>query len=359
MVAGAASDALLKDFQEAVGKAIERGTTLADFRKDFDSIVSKHGWTHTGKPGWRARVIYETNLNNAYAAGRYAQMTDPDVLEAYPYWQYVHSGSAHPRLQHLAWDGLTLRADDGFWDAHYPPNGWHCGCRVRPVSHDGLGRMGKRGPDEAPPTQMRTWRNPHTGETHQVPVGIDPGFDWNPGKAWKEGLKDVPLRADPVRPVVPPGGAVQQDLARWLDHPVGTVPVGHMTKEMQKALGTSQDGVMFKDTQLAKQRREHPDLTAADYLRLPDILAQPDLLLWAAKGTVAAVGGGDRMLAVIVKGLPAKDENWVASVFPAWREKTLRGLLARDERIAAERGKIDEPTPRQKAAAKDDDATDN
>jgi hypothetical protein len=28
---------------------------------------------------------------------------------------------------------------------------------------------------------MRSWRNPSTGEVQQIPVGIDPGFDYNPG----------------------------------------------------------------------------------------------------------------------------------------------------------------------------------
>ncbi|WP_457831509.1 phage head morphogenesis protein, partial [Staphylococcus aureus] len=83
-----------------------------------------------------------------------------------------------------------LSCDDPFWASHYPPNGWHCGCRVRPVSAGGLARMGKDGPDAAPPIQTRAWRNPHTGAVVQVPVGIDPGFDYNPGLAWKQTRPD-------------------------------------------------------------------------------------------------------------------------------------------------------------------------
>ena len=97
-VAGAASDALLADFQAEIGKAIRNGTTLADFRGKFDEIVAKHGWQQRHEPGWRAKIIYETNMATAHAAGRYAQMTDPDVLEAYPYWQVRalrQSPSAH------------------------------------------------------------------------------------------------------------------------------------------------------------------------------------------------------------------------------------------------------------------------
>lgn len=185
MVAGAATDALVGDFRRAVADALEQGTTLRDFRTKFDDIVSRHGWVHNGAPAWRSRIIYETNLSMAYAAGRYAQQTEPDTLAVYPYWQYVHSGAAHPRLQHQAWNGLVLRADDGFWKTHYPPNGWRCGCRVRVLSARALARQGRSGPDQAPEIETREWTNPRTGEVHRVPQGIDPGFDYNPGEAWR------------------------------------------------------------------------------------------------------------------------------------------------------------------------------
>ncbi len=214
MVAGAGSDALLADFQKEIRKALEQGTTLATFRKGFDTIVDRHGWAYNGTPGWRSRIIYETNLSTAYSAGRYAQLSDPDVLEQYPYWTYIHSGSRHPRLQHLAWNGLTLRADDPFWHTHYPPNGWRCGCRVAATSGADLRRMGKRGPDTAPPIETRPWRNPSTGKIHQVPVGIDPGFEYNPGEAWKK------HQAQPVRP---PGPASAGDAPPLRGAPGGVV----------------------------------------------------------------------------------------------------------------------------------------
>lgn len=203
MVAGAASDALLEDFQEALKRALKDGTTLATFRQDFDTIVEKHGWIHNGGPSWRSGIIYDTNLSTAYSAGRYAQLVEPETLKHFPYWTYIHSGSNHPRLQHLAWNGLTLPASDPFWESHYPPNGWRCGCRVSPTSEAGLARMGKSAPDKAPPIETRTWVNPKTGAKHEVPVGISPGFDYNPGKAWLEGPKALPVKGPNWRPEGP------------------------------------------------------------------------------------------------------------------------------------------------------------
>src|SRR3546814_13218924 len=126
MVAGAMGDDILIDFQAAITKAIEEGTSLEEFRKDFDQIVERYGWSYNGSRGWRTRVIYQTNLNTAYQAGRYAQMPDPDVLASRPFWRYRHGDSMHPRHQHEAWAGLMLAADDPWWALHYPPDGWGC-----------------------------------------------------------------------------------------------------------------------------------------------------------------------------------------------------------------------------------------
>ena len=189
VVAGANRDALVMDFRAAVDKAITEGTTLEEFRKDFDRIVAAHGWDYNGGRDWRSRVIYETNLNTAYAAGRYEQ------LQAAPYWQYVHADwVTNPRHQHLAWDGLVLRRDDPWWQTHYPPNGWGCQCSVRGLWLRDLQAMGKEGPDEAPEVHMVErligQRNPRGPRLVLVPEGIDPGFEYIPGSSRQRGAAE-------------------------------------------------------------------------------------------------------------------------------------------------------------------------
>jgi uncharacterized protein with gpF-like domain len=189
-VAGATKADLLADLRRSVDKAISEGKTIQDFRKEFDETVQKHGWQYKGNRGWRTRVIYETNLRTAYSAGRYAQMTDSDVQRARPYWQYRHGGSADPREQHLSWDGMVLPADDPWWNTHYPPNGWGCSCKVVALSESDLERMGKDGPDRAPETGTYQWTNPRTGEVKEVPEGVDPGWDYAPGKSIAERTRE-------------------------------------------------------------------------------------------------------------------------------------------------------------------------
>jgi hypothetical protein len=143
----------------------------------------------------------------AQSAGEYARLTDPDTLAVFPYWQYVHSGSRHPRQQHLAWNGKILRADDPWWRTHFPPNGWNCRCRIRPVSGRDMQRMGRTGADPSPPVVTRPWTNPSTNQVEHVPVGIDPGFDYNPGLAWTKAEPRVAQQvrwAEAVPPPPPP-----------------------------------------------------------------------------------------------------------------------------------------------------------
>lgn len=182
MIAGAKDRDMLIDFQTSIQKAMHDGTGLRAFRKDFDQIVAKYGWSYNGARSWRTRVIFETNVRTSYMAGRLKQMRDPDVLKARPFWQYRHAQTRKPksaRPQHLAWDGLILTADDPFWDNHFPPNDWSCSCGVRTISPRDLKRLGKSVPDESP-----------SGNDD----GIGHGFEYQPGDLWDRGL--VPSQMD-------------------------------------------------------------------------------------------------------------------------------------------------------------------
>ena len=196
MVAGAARVDLVNDLRDAVDAAIAVGETLESFRSRFDGIVEKHGWSYKGGRNWRTRVIYETNLRTSYAAGRYEQMKE--IAARRPYWRYRHShASESPRLDHQSWDGLVLRHDDPWWNIHYPPNGWGCKCSVESLSERDLERLGKDGPDEAPALRTRRvtvgarGRNP---QTVTVPEGVDPGWDYAPGRTVAQRRRQADFR---------------------------------------------------------------------------------------------------------------------------------------------------------------------
>lgn len=196
VVAGATKSDLVKDLRTAVDKAISSGTTLAEFRKDFDKTVQKHGWNYKGSRGWRTGVIYNTNVAVAYASGHYKQRNSPAVLAARPYLLYEPSTSVKQRKDHQQWYGLLLKHDNPFWDAHTPPNGWGCKCGVRTASKRDIDRYTEKYKDSAHPVRTTApaegtydFIDKKTGEVRQVPIGLDPGWDYNPGKAaWGERL---------------------------------------------------------------------------------------------------------------------------------------------------------------------------
>jgi uncharacterized protein with gpF-like domain len=182
VVAGAEREALLADFHQAVLDAIEQGGTLEQFRQDFDAIVAEHGWSYRGSRNWRSRVIYETNIRMASAAGRWEQIQE--VKDDRPYLRYVHTeGERYPRPLHEAWHDTVLPVDDPWWLTHFAPNGWGCKCFVQSLNERDLERYGLSVSAAAPPVNMveRTLNTPDGPRTVIVPEGIDPGFAYRPG----------------------------------------------------------------------------------------------------------------------------------------------------------------------------------
>jgi SPP1 gp7 family putative phage head morphogenesis protein len=216
-VAKAMTMDVLRTIREALETALEDGVPYAQFQRELTTQLQALGWwgkqemedpatgerqlVQLGSPR-RLRTIYRANLRTARAAGQWerAQRTK----EALPYFVYELGPSERHRPEHAALAGLVLPIDDPFWDTHMPPNGWGCKCRVRQVGPVQLRREGLR-VGMAPTVPTRTWRNNRTGEVLQVPQGIDPGWDTNPGKARQRNLER--MLADKV-------DAMPEDLAR-------------------------------------------------------------------------------------------------------------------------------------------------
>ena len=310
IVAGAANADLLNDLNAAITKAIGEGTGLAAFRKDFKSIMLKHGWTGwTGEgskagQAWRTKVIYQTNMATSYAAGRWRQLTDPDLLKTRPYWRYCHlDGVLHPRPQHVAWDGLVLPFDHPFWKTHFPPNGWGCHCYVIAVDAAEYAKAQAEG--RATPPAGWDQVNPETGTL----PGIDRGWAYAPGANAERPLKDLidqklinvdasigasmyeamaptlqaerkaayqefitEVLADPVKrnrtAVV---GAVDQSTLGWLSDQVDVHPVS-------AEIAVSDSVIIGKKAQ--RHAAAGDALSDADWARLPDMVAAPDQLLY-------------------------------------------------------------------------------
>lgn len=134
MVAGAQDADLLDDLRRAVDSAVNEGTSIEAFRKSFDELVAKNGWTGWTGEGtakgraWRTRLIYDQNILSAYSAGRERQMADPELQKLMPLKVYRIGYASVHRPSHVALDGKALPVGDPFWDTCSPPNGFQCHC---------------------------------------------------------------------------------------------------------------------------------------------------------------------------------------------------------------------------------------
>lgn len=205
-VAKAMNRDLLEDIQGAVDQALAEGRTLRQFQDELRPLLEAKGWwgrkpmidpltarrkiVQLGSPR-RLKTIFEVNMRSAYAAGRWERAQRNK--EAFPYLRYVTAGDGRVRPEHQAWNGVLKPLDDPWWNTHYPPCGWNCRCTAVPVSRGQLRRRGWEVTEDPPSFPKVPYTNPRTGKTYDIERGIDPGFNFNVGKAYQDSLGPRPI----------------------------------------------------------------------------------------------------------------------------------------------------------------------
>jgi SPP1 gp7 family putative phage head morphogenesis protein len=199
-VAGVMRLDVLQLIRTEVETAVREGTDLNTFRTAVrEQLVKKGFWGNveitdprTGEvrttrfDNRRLALIYDVNLRQSHAAGRWARIQRGRM----PYVVYRTMRDERVRASHKPWDNLVLPKEDPWWDTHFPPNGWRCRCNAFAIDEAGLAKLEAAGrapggtpvKRTAPETQWVEFVNRETGQTEQVPRGIDPGFAYNPGK---------------------------------------------------------------------------------------------------------------------------------------------------------------------------------
>ena len=177
-VAGLARHDLVQIVSDGIEEALKNGETLPQFKERIMAAIQTQGWHD-----YRIENIFRTNLQTAYAAGRYKKMQA--VKASRPYWQYMAVMDKRVRPAHAMLHGRVYPADHEFWASHYPPNGFRCRCCVRTLSERQVHKMGLNVETELP--QAGVWTDPKTGMEYFVQFpGADKGFRNNPGKDWVE-----------------------------------------------------------------------------------------------------------------------------------------------------------------------------
>lgn len=203
---------ILQDIRDAVATAMAQGLTVDQFKSALQPLLEAKGWWGrqpmadplTGEirevqlgSARRLDTIFEVNMRTAYQAGRWKRLQE--TKKAFPFLRYVTVQDDKVRPQHRAWHGVVRPIDDPWWDTHYPPCGWRCRCTVQAFNERMLNARGFRVTERPPRFPGKPYVNPRTGEHLVIEEGIDPGFAYNPGKAYLEPV--TPRPAAQIRPL--------------------------------------------------------------------------------------------------------------------------------------------------------------
>lgn len=360
-VAKATQMDVLRTIRTELEKAQAEGLPFEAFKRRLAPRLQELGWwgegevpdpkaggaKRTGQLGspQRLKTIYEANIRTAHAAGQWARIERTKA--ALPYLLYELGPSVRHRPEHAAKRGLVLPVDDPFWRQWMPPNGYRCKCRVRQVSAAEVRRQGWT-VSQAPDVPTRTWTNDRRGETIKVPVGIDPGWDTNPGLSRRRNLdrwavdklRDAP--PDLARAAIADMVASPR-FAQWLEKPEGVFPVARLSDAVAKAIGARNPVAVLSDETMAKQKGElpgkrgHPELTVDEYRRLPYLGSDPELIVKDGENVGVYLWRDGRLYKAAVKRTGSGEGTFVTSFSRVDDERQLDRLRRRAEDILYDR----------------------
>lgn len=143
------------DLYYALVDTFARNGTEADFVGMVEPLLRRKGWLggDQAEIASRVRLIYDTNLRLARAAGRWTAYNRS--ADALPYLRAFTVGDFRVRrppkseADHTAWEGIILPIGHWFWRIYWPPLGFRCRCEVAQMSRSQFLRRGGRITSEA------------------------------------------------------------------------------------------------------------------------------------------------------------------------------------------------------------------
>ncbi|MEY9717865.1 SPP1 gp7 family putative phage head morphogenesis protein [Sinorhizobium fredii] len=351
-VAKSAGFDILQDIFNTLSKALQEGRTLRDFARELTPVLQAKGWwgrqmvtdplTGEQQPAQlgslrRLETIFNANMRVSYAAGHWANFERNK--RARPFLRYVAIRDDRTRPEHLRRHNLVLPVDHPYWDVWAPPCGWNCRCTLQSLSQRDIDQLQAEREElrfEPPVDELKSWVNKRTGEVHDIPVGIDPGWNYNPGRAGanvaiNEALAQKAAGApfELLEPLV--AERVRSDaFARFLEKPEGSMPVMPIPPAIAEAAGTAARVAILSADTMQKQLRRHPEMTLADYRTLPSIGANPTLVFRDGANTFVLVKLDDgRWRYVAAKTTKTGKAAFVTS-FRYASDENVQRMLSRD-----------------------------
>ncbi len=329
---------VLDSIRGEVDKALAEGITEGQFIERLTPRLKALGWwgkqtlvdgqgtarnVQLGSPH-RLKLIYRQNLQTAYMAGRHRRQLA--ASRTHPYWMYVAVMDGRTRPSHAALNGRVFRWDDPIWQYLYPPNGWGCRCRIRMLTARQVERMGlqvEQGDGYIETFETDAGFDERTGEVYRVPhmraklpdgrtMSPDVGWAYNPGTAAYgsdvaiarklgeaqsielrsqliQTLNNSPLRhqqfADWAEAVLQdrrPGHGVQA--VGFMPEAVSAAVAARLGSEPSRLMVVGEKQLVHADSE--KHRRDDIVLTPDEFKRLPQMINDPEAVLWEADDQV-------------------------------------------------------------------------
>lgn len=127
---------LTKKIQKSLLTLLKNGGTFKEWKDNYDTNFKNMGLESSGS---YTETIYRTNLQSAYAAGRYQQQDSQKEL--FPYWQYVSIIDDVTTDICTELNGKTYRASDPVWNSIYPPNHYNERSSVIALNNEDVAEM--------------------------------------------------------------------------------------------------------------------------------------------------------------------------------------------------------------------------
>lgn len=349
-VAKAVQADVLATLHESIQFAIDKGVPFDAWARDLKPELQRLGWwgqvamadpataevkdRELGSPR-RLRTIYDANLRSARAAGQWERgQRTKGVL---PYWLYCLGPSANHRPEHVAMEGVVKLVDDPYWDAWFCPNGWGCKCYQRQITKAEALRRGVTGPLDIPTRVFKRTRDDGSIERVHVPVGIDPGWQTNPGRSRSQTL--MTNMTDRLASAGEPAArALMSDLwkgstpealaklGRRVFAPVAVAP-----SRLRDEMGVETPLVMVGTDTLGGKVEKHGvgsrGLKPSDFGRVQDILDKGQLVQRVEGRATYILDQGDGWFQAVVK-TSATGELILASLYPI-ADRRARSLIGR------------------------------
>jgi len=143
-IAGMAQTEQIKFVMAQVNSALINGQTFDEFKKNVNLV-------DIDLPRHRLRTIYQTNIQQAYAHGRWIEQQRNKADK--PYLIYLSKNDSKVRPSHQLLHRTIRPIDDAFWTHSTPPLSFNCRCVSRAITKEEAEQRGITTDNDLPAPQ--------------------------------------------------------------------------------------------------------------------------------------------------------------------------------------------------------------